>query len=199
MLAIGLTGGIASGKTSVSDIFAALGAPIIDSDIVSRELMQPGEPAFNKVVQHFGKSILSADDSIDRSRLRKIIFNDDSEKNWLESILHPLIYQRCSNLIEAHQGEGYLLLVVPLLFETSFQSLVERVCVVNCPAELQIQRLCKRDNIDEKLAKLMLSRQWNNQQRILQADDIIDNDRDDIDLRPQVVALHQMYLALSAV
>jgi dephospho-CoA kinase len=199
MLAIGLTGGIASGKTSVSDIFASLGTPIIDSDIVSRELMQQGESAFNKVVHHFGESILTADENIDRSQLRQIIFNDDNEKNWLESILHPLIYQRCSDLIEMHTDESYLLLVVPLLFEANFESLVDRVCVVNCPAELQIQRLCKRDNIDEKLAKLMLSRQWSNQQRILKAEDIIYNDRDGIDLRPQINALHQTYLALSPV
>ncbi|MCP4285081.1 MAG: dephospho-CoA kinase, partial [Gammaproteobacteria bacterium] len=175
MFSVGLTGGIASGKTTISNLFAGLGVPVIDTDIISRQLLEPGELAFDQVCSHFGPEIQAADGSIDRVRLRKIVFNSPDEKSWLETMLHPLIYQRCHNAIIANAAADYVLVVVPLLFETNFQSLVDRILVVDCPAEQQIKRLVKRDRIDESLALKMLSQQLENDERISRAHDILDN------------------------
>ena len=198
MFSVGLTGGIASGKTTVSNLFADLGVPIIDTDVISRELLQPGELAYRQVCDHFGSDILGADGEIDRAALRKLIFSNPQHKSWLEKMLHPLIYQRTHDAIKQHARADYVLVVVPLLFESSFQSLADRVLTVNCPAEQQIRRLMKRDNIDEDLARSMLAQQLNNEQRCARAHDIIDNREDDADLQAQVKALHQFYLQLAA-
>jgi dephospho-CoA kinase len=198
MFSVGLTGGIASGKTTISNLFARLGVPVIDTDIISRQLLEPGELAFEQVCSHFGAEIQDADGAIDRSRLRKIVFNNPDEKSWLETMLHPLIYQRSHDAITAHAAADWVLVVVPLLFETNFQSLVDRILVVDCPAEQQIERLVKRDRIDESLAHKMLSQQLGNTERIARAHDIIDNRSEDADLESQVERLNQLYLGLSA-
>jgi dephospho-CoA kinase len=198
MFSVGLTGGIASGKTTVSDLFAALGVPIVDTDVVSRKLLQPGELAYRQVCEHFGSAILSADGEIDRAALRKLVFSNPRHKSWLEKMLHPLIYQRSHDAIKQHSRAAYVLVVVPLLFESSFQSLVDRVLAVDCSAEQQIHRLMKRDNIDEDLARSMLAQQLSNAERRARAHDIIDNHGDDADLRSQVNSLHQFYLQLAA-
>ena len=198
MFSVGLTGGIASGKTTVSNLFADLGVPIIDTDVISRELLQPGELAYRQVCAHFGSDILGADGKIDRAALRKLVFSDPQHKSWLEKMLHPLIYQRSHDAIKQNSRANYVLVVVPLLFETNFQSLVDRVLAVDCPAEQQIRRLMKRDNIDKDLAHSMLAQQLGNAQRRARAHDVIDNHEDDADLQAQVNALHQSYLQMSA-
>jgi dephospho-CoA kinase len=198
MFSVGLTGGIASGKTTVSNLFADLGVPIIDTDVISRELLQPGELAYQQVCDHFGSDILEADGEINRAALRKLVFSNPEHKSWLEKMLHPLIYQRTHDAIKQHARAAYVLVVVPLLFESSFQSLADRVLTVDCPAEQQIRRLMKRDNIDEDLARSMLAQQLDNAQRRARAHDIIDNREDDADLQAQVKALHQFYLQLAA-
>lgn len=197
MLTVGLTGGIASGKTTVSNLFAELGVPIIDADVLSRNLLDPGEKAYTQVIQHFGESIVTEDQRIDRKRLRQLIFTQPEEKHWIETMLHPLIYQRCHQAIQKHASAAYLLLVVPLLFESNFQTLVDRICVVSCPAEIQLERLVKRDHIEAELAGKMIAQQLSNQQRVARAHDIIDNKDDQADLSGQVNALHQKYLELS--
>jgi len=198
MFSVGLTGGIASGKTTVSNLFADLGVPIIDTDVISRELLQPGELAYQQVCDHFGSDILEADGEINRAALRKLVFSNPEHKSWLEKMMHPLIYQRTHDAIKQHARADYVLVVVPLLFESSFQSLADRVLTVDCPAEQQIRRLMKRDNIDEDLARSMLAQQLDNAQRRARAHDIIDNREDDADLQAQVKALHQFYLQLAA-
>ena len=198
MFAVGLTGGIASGKTRISNLFAGLGVPVIDTDVISRKLLEPGELAYQQVCTHFGGDILDADDRIDRARLRKIVFTDPDEKSWLETMLHPLIYQRSHEAVLEHARASYVLVVIPLLFETNFQSLVDRILVVDCPPEVQIDRLVKRDNIDEGLAQSMVSQQLGNEARLARAHDVIDNRSDDSDLKSQVDSLHQAYLKQTA-
>lgn len=198
MFAVGLTGGIASGKTRISNLFAELGVPVIDTDVISRKLLEPGELAYQQVCTHFGSDILDADDRIDRSRLRKIVFTDPDEKSWLETMLHPLIYQRSHEEMLEHSRASYVLVVIPLLFETNFQSLVDRILVVDCPPEVQIERLVKRDNIDENLARKMISQQLSNAAKLARAHDIIENRTNHSDLRSQVASLHQAYLKQSA-
>ena len=198
MYAVGLTGGIASGKTTISTLFAGLGVPVIDTDVISRQLLEPGEPACEQVREHFGEAILAPDGSIDRARLREIVFSRSDEKSWLETMLHPLIYQRSGEAIRAHVRADYVLLVVPLLFETNFQSLVDRVLAVDCPAETQIERLVKRDRIDHELARRMVAQQLDNETRLKRAHDSIDNRVDGADLETQVAELHRRYLQLAA-
>jgi dephospho-CoA kinase len=197
MYAVGLTGGIASGKTMISNLFAELGVPIIDTDVISRKLLEPGELAYDQVCAHFGKDILNTNNNIDRARLREIIFSDPAEKSWLETMLHPLIYQRSHEAVLEHSRASYVMVVIPLLFESNFKSLADSILVVDCPAELQVERLVKRDNIDESLARKMMSQQLSNSERLARAHDIINNGNDDSDLRSQVAALHQSYLQRS--
>jgi dephospho-CoA kinase len=196
MLTVGLTGGIASGKTTVSELFSSLGTPVIDTDVISRELLEIDQPGYRPVLEHFGIEILLHDGQIDRAKLRRLIFNSETEKLWLESSLHPMIYQQTEQLIEQNLTAAYVVIVIPLLFESNFRSLVSRVLVIDCSPHTQISRLIARDNIDRELAQQMLAQQWGNQARLEQADDVIANDGDD-KLARQVTKLHQQYLALS--
>jgi len=198
MFSVGLTGGIAAGKTTISNLFAELGVPVVDTDIISRKLLEPGELAYNQVCAHFGDSITGPNDEIDRAKLRKIVFTNPDEKIWLENILHPLIYQRSHDAILEHTKASYVLVVIPLLFETNFQALVDRILVVDCPPEVQLERLLKRDHIDEPLALEMLAQQLSNSARLARAHDIIANTAKTTDLESQVEALHQLYLQLSS-
>jgi len=197
MFAVGLTGGIASGKTLVSNLFASHGVPVIDTDLISRALLEPGESAFRQVSEHFGDAILGDDGRIDRVKLRQLVFSNPREKSWLEKMLHPLIYQRSLEAIRQHRKAPYVLVVVPLLFETNFQSLVDRILVVDCPAEVQIERLMQRDQIDATLANKMIEQQLSNRERLERAHDIIENRDNQADLAARVDALHQTYLAMS--
>jgi dephospho-CoA kinase len=197
MFSVGLTGGIASGKTTISNLFAARGVAIIDTDVISRALLEPGESTFDQVCQHFGETILTGNRSIDRARLREIVFNDPVQKRWLETMLHPLIFRRSQEAITQQGGDAYVLVVVPLLFETNFQALVDRVLAVDCPAETQIRRLIKRDDIDESLARKMLAQQLSNDERLARAHDVIENRSDDSSLEQQVDRLHASYLELA--
>ena len=198
MFSVGLTGGIAAGKTTVSNLFAALGVPVVDTDIISRKLLEPGELAYTQVCAHFGDSIKGSNDEIDRAKLRKIVFTNANEKIWLENMLHPLIYRRSHDAILEHTKVSYVLVVIPLLFETNFQALVDRILVVDCPPEIQLERLVKRDHIDEPLALEMLAQQLSNSARLARAHDIVDNRENATDLESQVEALHQLYLQLSS-
>ena len=161
MLKVGLTGGIASGKTRISDLFSQLQIPIIDTDIISREILEPDQPGYLEIRNHFGKDILHSDSHIDRLKLRQLIFNDSAEKYWLESILHPIIFELTQHKISQYCQACYVIVVVPLLFETNFSTLVDRVLVVDCEAEIQLERLLLRDKIDSNLAQKMLDQQWN--------------------------------------
>ena len=198
MFAVGLTGGIASGKTTISNLFADRGVPVVDTDVISRALLEPGEQAFDQVRAHFGDAIMNADGRINRARLREIVFNEPREKSWLERMLHPLIYQRSLEAIRQHRRAEYVLVVIPLLFETNSQSLVDRIHVVDCPAEEQIRRLVERDRIDPELARKMLAQQLSNAARIARAHDLIDNGSDRVDLEAAVEQLDRKYRELAS-
>ena len=197
MFSVGLTGGIASGKTTISNLFAELGVLVVDTDIISRNLLAPGEQAYHQVCAHFGEQVLLDNGEINRAALRNIIFSNPQQKSWLETMLHPLIFQRSHDAIVENSRASYVLVVVPLLFETNFQSLVERILVVDCPADQQIKRLMERDDIDDQLANSMLAQQLSNAERLTRAHDIIKNRENGADLATQVAALHQSYSELA--
>jgi dephospho-CoA kinase len=198
MLTIGLTGGIGSGKTTVSNLFSNLDVPVIDTDLISRVLLEPDRPGYREVVRHFGAEILQPDQKIDRRKLRHLVFNDETERLWLEKVLHPIIYQQAQQEINQLNTATYIIVVIPLLFETDFRALVNRILVIDCSSETQIRRLIARDQIDLNLARQMLAQQWSNESRLKQANDVIHNDSDmEIDLGQQVARLHQKYLLLA--
>lgn len=194
MLRVGLTGGIASGKTTVANLFAELGAGIVDTDRVAREVVDPGEPGLAAVREAFGPSVMSSSGQLDRRALRSVVFADPEKRRKLEAILHPLI--RARTLEKLDQVEApYALVVVPLLLETGFESLVDRVAVVDCPREMQLERLLLRDGIDPDEAESMLGAQMDRETRLARADDVIDNSGDLDATRERVRELHAQYAA----
>ncbi len=190
MLRVGLTGGIASGKTTISKLFADLGVPIIDTDIISHQLMQPGEAAYLKTVEHFGSDILKSGGSLNRPLLRERVFQQPVEKQWLEQMLHPLIRRQTIDSVNALHDAEYCLIVVPLLFETGFDQLVDKTIAIDCPPDSQKARLLQRDAITAALADQMLQSQMSNDERIARADFVLHNP-DKQNPQPQVTALHQ--------
>ena len=196
MLRVGLTGGIASGKSTVSNLFEQLGVTVIDTDVISHQLMQPGQPAFEKTIAHFGQQLVLAGGNLDRAALRKIVFEDPQQKQWLEAMLHPLIRQHTINAADANEKSDYCLIVVPLLFETGFDQLVQKVIAIDCPASVQKKRLMARDHIDAALADNMLQSQLGNAERLSKADYIIHNPNAS-ELLPQIAQLHQKLLELA--
>ncbi len=197
MLTIGLTGGIGSGKTTVSDIFASLGVPIIDSDLIAHNVVQPGEPGLEGIIQHFGEKLLQPDGSLDRQQLRNLVFDDETARRQLEQILHPLIRQRSQQQLES-LNTPYAILAIPLLVETGLADSVDRVLVVDCPETVQVERICRRDGIDPDQAKAILAAQCSRKQRLDAAHDIIDNNQPLAGLTQKINSLHKQYLALSA-
>ena len=179
MQRIGLTGGIASGKSTLAEALQQLGIPVIDADLVSRELMQPGESGYQASVDHFGPEILDEQGQIDRTALRRRVFEEPQERHWLEQMLHPLIRQRIEQTIaelEQRQAGDLVLVVVPLLFESGFDDLVDVSIAIDCPRELQIRRLRERDRLDTELSRRMIDTQMSNDQRLARADLSIRND-----------------------
>jgi len=197
MLIIGLTGGIGCGKSTVARQFEALGIPVIDTDLIARELVEPGQPALSEIAQRFGADIINTQGRLDRSRLRQHIFADPAERRALEAILHPRIRaEALKRIAELHAS--YCLLCVPLLIESGWTDLVDRVLVIDCPRELQIERAMRRDGLPREQIETILTNQAAPETRLNAADDIIHNDRDLAHLQPQVAALHRRYLALAA-
>ncbi|MCP4001832.1 MAG: dephospho-CoA kinase [Gammaproteobacteria bacterium] len=199
VLHIGLTGGIASGKSAVANLFSSLGATVIDTDIIAREVVTPGQPGLAKIVAAFGTGILQADKKLDRAKLRKLVFSNPAYKEQLDTILHPLI--RAETLAQAKSTAAnscYQIFVVPLLAETNFTSLVDRVLVIDCPIEIQRARLIARDKESITTADSLIASQASREDRLTIADDIICNDSDLAALEPAVQALHQHYLELAA-
>ncbi|MDT8387659.1 MAG: dephospho-CoA kinase [Thiogranum sp.] len=195
-LRIALTGGIGSGKSEVARRFAELGAPIIDTDIIARKLVEPGAPALEEIVALFGADILDPGGHLDRAALRKRIFADSGKREQLEAILHPRI--RESAVAQADQLDArYCLLVIPLLLETGGDYPVDRVLVVDTPPELQYQRVAVRDGLSDHEIAAILATQVERQQRLAAADDVIVNEGSLGALQSQVNDLHLLYLALA--
>jgi dephospho-CoA kinase len=198
-LRVGLTGGIASGKSVVADMLAAFGAQVVDTDIVARTVVEPGQPALKKVVETFGKDVLDGNGRLDRRRMRERIFGDAASRRRLEAILHPIIRTRTLELMSAleHGADdefpGYVLAVVPLLVETGFADLVDRVLVVECLPGQQRERLMRRDGMTPEQVDAMLAAQAEPQVRRAAADDIIDNSGPLAWTRAQAWRLHLHY------
>ena len=193
---VGLTGGIASGKSTVAEHFAALGVPVIDADAVAREVVAPGEPALQALIEAFGETIVAGDGTLDRARLREIAFSDDAHRRQLEAILHPAIGERMQQRI--HEADSpYVIQMVPLLVETGGHQLVDRVLVVDAPEATQVERVTARDGVPAEQAEAILRAQADREQRLAHADDVILNDGDPQHLAQWVDNLHQAYLEMA--
>jgi dephospho-CoA kinase len=197
MLRIGLTGGIASGKSVASDYFASLGVPVIDTDLISRELVEPGSAGLQRIIETFGESVLDKHGALDRSRLRKIVFASDDKRTQLEDILHPAIRDRVGKLITEIVNAPYAIIVIPLLFETRYPIPVDRVLVIDADENRQLERLLKRDDTSLEQARAMLRAQASREERIRRADDVVVNDGSLEALQAQLQELHQEYLKIA--
>ena len=193
---IGLTGGIASGKSTVADLFAELGAVVIDTDVIAREVVMPGQPGLDAIVEAFGDDVLTGDGSLDRAAMRQRIFSDDKARTALEALLHPLIRAETRRQSEL-AGGPYQLIVVPLLVDSDLKAFVNRILVVDCSEATQIRRLLARDAESEAQARRILAAQSTREQRLAIADDVIDNDGTVSETRRQVAALHEIYGSLA--
>ena len=196
MLAIGLTGGIGSGKSTVAKLFAELDVPIIDADVVAREVVQPNRPALQQIQEHFGVEILNELGELDRTALRKHIFDKPEDKKWLEQLLHPIIRQEMKEKVQG-LTTPYCILVIPLLFESKPNPLIDRVLVIDSPVSLQIERTQQRDGCDEEMVRAIMKSQVSREERLKRADDVIHNDKDLPYLTQQVHELHKKYLKLA--
>jgi dephospho-CoA kinase len=193
---IALTGGIASGKSTVAQLFMALGAQLIDTDQIARTVVATGTPALAQITARFGNKVLQADGALDRRQLRGIVFADATAKADLEAITHPAIRAEVARQSAAATGL-YQLIAIPLLVETGTQSQYDRVLVVDCPVDAQLTRLMLRDGITRAAAEQMIAAQASREERRSLADDIIENTGDIADLATQVEALHRSYLQLA--
>ncbi|NGP52157.1 dephospho-CoA kinase [Thioalkalivibrio sp. XN8] len=189
---IGLTGGIASGKSTVARLFAERGVPVIDTDQVARQVVEPGQPALEEITRLFGPEVLDADGRLDRAALRARVFRDEPARRQLEALLHPLILAATVQQVEAADGL-YQVIVAPLLVEFGLAGWVDRVLVVDCPAEMQLERLMARDGSDEELARSILAAQASREQRLAAADDVITNDGPRESLEAAVAVLDGLY------
>jgi dephospho-CoA kinase len=194
---VALTGGIASGKSAVADLFAALGVPVIDTDVIAREVVEPGQPALAEVVAAFGTEVLDATGRIDRRRMRERIFADPDARRRLEVILHPAIRAEMARQSLAARGP-YQVLVIPLLTEGGRRDHVDRVLLVDVPEELQIERLMMRDGVTLEQARASLNAQATRAERLAMADDVVRNSGRVDELREAVAALDAGYRRLAA-
>ena len=196
-LYIGLSGGIASGKTIVSDEFSSLGADIIDTDIIARKLIFPGSEALKEIVSVFDEDILLSDGNLDRKMMRQIIFNEKDKKITLEKIMHPKIQNEVKLKIQSASGQ-YQIIVVPLLLQSPILDFVDRVLIIDCNEKIQINRLMNRDNISEELAKKMIENQSKREERLAIADDVILNEGRIEEIKHEVKKLNDFYIKISS-
>jgi len=199
MLLIGLTGGIASGKTVVSDAFAKLGVPVVDADVLAREVVAPGSEGLNKLISYFTTTILTPKGELNRKALRDIIFNNPPDRVVVDKILHPLIRERSEAEIARYrdQDEAYLIYAVPLLVETDQASRFDRILLVDVPVTLQLERILSRDNSTKEQAQAILKSQASREDRLAVATDIIVNDGSIEDVYLRVDELHKLYSGLA--
>lgn len=192
---LGLTGGIGSGKSAVAQHFIDLGVHLVDADHAARWVVEPGRPALDRIVEHFGGDVLQADGQLDRSALRARIFADSDERLWLEALLHPLIGQEIMAYL-ARAESPYAILVSPLLIESGQHRLTQRVLLVDAPEQLQIQRTIARDQSSAEQVQAILKAQASRSERLQHAHDVLVNDRDLHWLQAEVERLHNFYLTL---
>ena len=195
-LVIGLTGGIGSGKSTVSQLLAEAGVPVIDADIIAREVVEPGQPALEEIVEQFGPGVLQPSGHLDRGRLAKLVFKEPEHLARLEEILHPRIIARMKSKTRALSAP-YCVWAIPLLLESNQRQEVDRVLVVDVAPEVQVKRVRARDGRSEDDVEAILSNQMARGERLAMADDVIDNRGDFAQLRDQVLALHKRYTKIA--
>lgn len=193
---VALTGGIGSGKTTVANEFAKLGIPLVDADIIARQVVEPGSPALNAILNRYGTDIIHSDGSLNRQRLREIIFSDEIEKEWLNALLHPLIHQKTQQQLQ-QAITPYVLWIVPLLFENNLFHLADRVLVIDVTPEEQISRTMQRDNVSKEQVSNILKAQSSRENRLAYADDVITNHNGELNISDKVAKLHERYLTLA--
>ena len=195
-LIVGLTGGIGSGKTAVSDRFAKLGIGIVDADVIAREVVEPGTEALAKITSHFGNDLIQEDGQLNRAALRQTIFADANAKIWLESLLHPLIADETLRQLGGIQST-YGIYVSPLLVESKQQSFCQRLVVVDVPESVQLTRTMTRDSNEQEQVERIIASQATRDERLAAATDVIDNTSGFTDLDQQITRLHQQFLELA--
>lgn len=195
-LRVGITGGIGSGKSAVTERLINLGVNVVDADIVAREVVQAGSPALEKIAEHYGDNILQEDGTLDRAALREIVFSKPEEREWLEALTHPLIGESIA-LQLADATSPYAVLSSPLLLEGSQREFVEHIVVVDVPESVQIARTTARDRNSEELVRSIMAAQLARDDRLAAADSVIDNSGALVDLAPQVESLHGKLLTLA--
>jgi len=195
MLKIGLTGGLGCGKTTVANLFAAKGVPVLDADQIARELVEPGQPALAAIVREFGEEFLEAG-QLNRVRLREVVFQCPERKRQLESILHPMVFDAMQRQLATLRSD-YCILCIPLLFETKQQAFVDRILVIDCPVELQYERVKNRDGLEMAEIGRIIQSQVSRQERLAAATEVIENSGQMEQLVEQVEKLHRMYRTLA--
>lgn len=194
---LGLTGGIGSGKSAISAMFEKLSITVVDADIVAREVVLPGSLGLKQITAHFGEDILTSEGTLDRAKLRAIIFENEAEKQWLNALMHPLI--RESMLTQLAQATSdYVILVAPLLFENGLEQYCSHTLLIDVPVDVQIARTTARDKVSIEQAKKIIASQMSRENKQQKANDILDNNRPLTEVANDVKTLHQGYLQLSA-
>ncbi|WP_371195150.1 dephospho-CoA kinase [Glaciecola sp. SC05] len=202
---VGVTGGIGSGKTTVTDLFAEKGIVVVDADLIAREVVAPGSVGLKSIQAHFGDSVILPSGELDRANLRQRVFSHPPDKQWLDNLLHPLIREQML-LQSSSASSPYSILSIPLLVENNLMSMVNRVLVVDVEESVQLQRATNRDNHavggqqnTESTIKAIMQNQCTRQQRLAVADDVVNNSKDKSELIQQVNRLHQQYLSLASI
>lgn len=193
---IGLTGGIASGKSTVAERFAARGVPVVDADRIARDVVAPGEPALERIVESFGEEVVDANGELRREHLRQRIFDSEEDRQRLEAIVHPAVHAEMGRQVHAAEGP-YVIMMAPLLVEVGSSVDVDRVLVVDAPESVQIERLMARDGVDRDRALRMLEAQASREERLAAADDVLRNDDGEAVLDDLVERLHRVYTEMA--
>lgn len=196
MLRIGLTGGIGSGKSSAAAMFARRGVPVIDADEIAKQLVAPGQPAYERIIQRFGKEFVDADGFIDRGRLRRHVFDDPASRRELEAILHPRVRRQIQRQLRALRAP-YCVIVIPLIFEANQQDLVDRILVIDATEDTQVQRVAARSSLADDEIRKIIAAQIGRNVRLRQAHDVITNEGELEQLEERVNAFHTRYLDLA--
>ena len=195
-LIVGLTGGIGSGKSTVTDIFQQLGIPVIDADVIAHALVEPGQPALGEIIKAFGPDSVNASGVLDRNRLRELVFSDPEQRRRLEAILHPKIRREIIALT-ANIRTPYCIVVIPLLLETDQRDLVDRILVVDTGVDNQIARVTMRNSLPRREIMAIITAQASRDRRLAAADEVIDNNGSLAELKNQVRAQHEKYLKIA--
>ncbi len=197
MLKIGLTGGIGSGKSSATEIFKKLGIPVIDADVIAHQLTSPGTEALLEISEQLGDQFITSQGELNRKQLAHYVFDHPDEKMVLENILHPRVRDSINSKLQKLISSPYVILAVPLLLETNFTELVDRILVINAPENIRIQRVTSRDDRSTEEVKTIMEHQIDEKTRLEKADDILDNSGTLNELESLIEQLHRQYLQIS--